>query len=121
MVTNTSHYSNGGETHRHRHAEGDMTGVSPITGERSSDIIAKRKGGRACHAEGDIVAKPYSRGGHSHRRRHRHADGDMTGTNPITGKRSSDRFPKLAAGGAGKVRKGMLSKNGKIINSYRPH
>jgi len=73
---NTSRYRKGGKTHRRHHADGDMTGVSPITGERSPDVLAKRKGGRACHAEGDMVATPQKRGGSSHRKRSRHAMGD---------------------------------------------
>lgn len=70
----TPHYKHGGKAHRRHHADGDMTGVSPVTGERSPDTIARRRGGRACHAAGDVVATPYRRGGKS---RCHHADGDM--------------------------------------------
>jgi hypothetical protein len=86
MTTNMSQYKKGGATHRrrHRHAEGDMAGVSPITGQKSPDMQApntpmeRRRGGRACHAEGDTVATPYRHGGKPHHmRRGRHAEGEM--------------------------------------------
>jgi hypothetical protein len=78
MPSNTPTYKKGGHPHRKRHAEGDMAGTNPITGTRSPDIIAKRKGGRACHAEGDVVAQPYGHGGktHRHHKRRRHAEGE---------------------------------------------
>jgi hypothetical protein len=66
MGSNMPHYKKGGASHRkrHRHADGDScTGVSPITGKRSPDLVMKYKGGRACHAAGDTVAKPYRYGG----------------------------------------------------------
>ncbi len=186
MVSNTSSYKGGGHPHRKRHAEGDMAGKSPITGTRSPDIIARSRGGRTCHAEGDTVAVPYRRGGKPHRHRHaegemaelskhdeskadggaaalrrgggahhhrhRHAKGEMaelmargghkkktvgrehhsfgqTAGN-IVGKilpflpmllkegGSTDMEPmRLAAGGVGKLRKGMITKSGKILNA----
>jgi hypothetical protein len=144
------HYKHGGKTHRRHHAEGDMTGVSPITGERSPDTIARRRGGRACHAAGDIVATPYRRGGKTHRSHHEegseveamhrgglkkgrkhHNAGNVVNNSAATmqvppgamsgsGVSSYLNGPRkgLARGGAGKVRKGMLSPSGKIINSY---
>lgn len=136
MPVNTSHYKKGGKTHRRsRHAEGEA--ISPITGTKSDDIIARRKGGRACHAEGDIIAKPYRKGGDTHKKRRRHAEGgpesEASMEKPMPAKESmlsrggkthrkrrrhdeGDKVEALAAGGAGKVRKGMLSKSGKIIN-----
>jgi len=194
MPSNTPIYKKGGSTHKKRrhHAEGDLTGVNPITGTRSPDIIAKKRGGpayrrnRACHAEGDVVATPYKRGGKTHRHRKHHADGgieSMMVRRPMLGRdligakkggslhkkrkrhaegdevekmshgghkkkkivREKHNFgdtvgdifsgiaktapmwlplilkeggpAKLAAGGVGKIRRGMMSKSGKILNT----
>jgi hypothetical protein len=81
MPSNTPIYKKGGKTRHHRrhHDDGGLTGVSPITGMRSPDIVEKRHGGsmhRARHAEGDVVAVPYRRGGKPSHHRKRHADGD---------------------------------------------
>lgn len=77
MPDNINPYRKGGSSHRKRkhRDDGGLTGVSPITGTKSPDILPKKKGGRACHAEGDTVATPQKRGGSSHKRK-RHAFGD---------------------------------------------
>src|SRR5277367_758894 len=79
MPSNKPHYARGGhpKRYRHRHADGDEVGtmgVNPVSGYKyPGDPENKRKGGRACHAEGDTVV-PYRKGGHPHKRKH-HADG----------------------------------------------
>lgn len=191
MSGNTPIYKKGGSLHRkHRshHAEGDLTGINPITGTKSPDILEKKRGGpayrrnRACHAEGDVVATPYRRGGktHPHRKHHaagdiesltrrplfgmddkyarkggsmhhkhrkHHAEGDLEKMSHGGRKKKAIRrqhrdfggfindalnaagmiapfLPlilkeggpaKLAAGGVGKIRRGMMSKSGKIL------
>jgi len=77
MASNIPTYRHGGKTHRKHHAEGDAVGTNPITGMKSPDVIERRKGGRACHAEGDTVAVPYRGGGKTHHKRRHHADGEM--------------------------------------------
>lgn len=82
MPENKPQYRGGGHPKRYHHAQGDEAttmGVNPISGYTyPGNPENKRKGGRACHAEGDTVeAVPYKRGGHSHRRKHRADGGDM--------------------------------------------
>jgi len=68
-------FKKGGKPHKRRcHAEGGETGVNPVTGMKSPDVIARKRGGRACHAEGDTVAMRH--GGHPrHHKRSHHAEG----------------------------------------------
>lgn len=74
MSGNTPIYKKGGKAHRAHHDAGDM--VNPVTGTTSPDILARRKGGRACHAEGDVVATPLKKGGKPAHRRRKKAEGD---------------------------------------------
>jgi hypothetical protein len=74
MMSNSSQYKKGGKAHRRRHHdEGGSTGVNPVTGMKTpslgDNIMEKRRGGRACHAEGDTI-KPLRRGGKAHRKHH---------------------------------------------------
>lgn len=122
-------YKRGGKTHhkkRKHHAEGD--------GIRSFTVKTPfmKKGGhrkRRHHDEGDEV-EAMSHGGRKKKKvgRERHDFGDTVG-NILSGIAQSAPMwlpmilkeggpAKLAAGGVGKVRKGMLSKNGKIINHH---
>jgi len=78
MPSNGSLYKKGGNTHREHHAEGE--GVSPVTGDRVPSIetktIQRSRGGRMCHAEGDMVEDKMRHGGRK-KKRHRRADGGM--------------------------------------------
>src|ERR1700735_5909535 len=70
MGSNMPHFRKGGRTHRRHHDEGG--GINPVTGDKQTpQAIAKYRGGRACHAEGDIVPTPMRPGGSS-RKKHRH-------------------------------------------------
>jgi hypothetical protein len=114
--------------HRKHHAEGD--GIRSFTAKTP----LMRHGGhrkRSHHDDGDQV-EMMSHGGRKKKIGREHHDfGDTVG-NILSGiaqsapmwlpmllsEGGSASTNKLAAGGAGKVRKGMLSKSGKIIKNY---
>lgn len=107
MPSNPSHYKKGGKTHHRRHhAEGE--GVNPVTGVKTpalaDNITEKRKGGRACHAEGDMI-RPYRHGGKT---RKRHADGDE-----IQGQKIEAMQPMRAMHRTGLLGRTMQAEGGK--------
>lgn len=119
MSGNTPIYKKGGTTHKRRshHADGDLTGVNPITGSRSPDILERKRGGRACHAEGDIVATPLKKGGKTRHHRRRKAEGDSImdagpwKSNAVLSGIAS-RFPKGAFNAMPGSMKGAYAKGG---------
>lgn len=125
---------------------GHKYGDGPTSYSESVTDTKLRKGGRARHkrkrhAEGDSAsddAVPYSRGGRAQRRAH-HDFGDLVRTigNGVKGLgsaalnvapyllplllkrggRAEGGEAKLAEGGAGKVRKGMMTEKGRMISN----
>lgn len=118
-------------------------GVNPITGHKYgtgdapySESVKEtklRKGGRARrrHAEGDTVSRteavPFRKGGRTRRGHHSFGDvvkkigGFASNVAPFLslllkeGGSANDDAQKLAMGGAGKVRKGIMTNKGRLI------
>lgn len=129
MSGNTPIYKKGGNTHKRRshHADGDLTGVNPITGTRSPDILERKRGGRACHAEGDVVATPLKKGGKPAHRRRKKAEGDSISpwkSNAVLSNLAS-RFPMGAFNALPGSMKGAYADGGstpdKLKRGGKPH
>ena len=123
-------YRHGGKTHHRRrhHAEGEM---AEMKADGGAAALLRRGGGahrRRHHAKGEM-AEMMSHGGCKKKSlgRERHSFGDFIGK---VGNVASNLLPllplflkeggeatKLAAGGAGKMRKGMLTKAGKVLKA----
>lgn len=81
-------FRRGGHPHhkRSKHAEGDRVEFNPVTREKANPSLSQprnlRRGGRSCHAEGDIVteskenAMSRKHGGSTHRKHRHHFKGD---------------------------------------------
>lgn len=104
--------------HRRHHAEGE--GVNPVTGDKLSPTIAKYRGGRACHAEGDIVATPMRKGGKSRHHRRHHADGGMEAMHAGPWMNMPNPMYKAEGGKTEGMRKGGCSKP-RPFNAMRRH
>jgi len=109
-------YRHGGKTHRMHHDDGGAAALLSHGGKTH----------RRRHAEGDTT-QMMRRGGLKKKSREHHGFGETVGNIASTllpllplllkegGSTDTDGAAKLAAGGAGKVRKGMLSRSGKPI------